>query len=289
MRMGDRDIVTHGLPRPFGANAYHIFLTLSWPQFFVAAVILFCLLNTLFAGLYLLGDAPIANQYPAGFWGAFFFIVETLATVGYGDMHPATRYAHLVATVEIFFGMTGTAIVTGLMFARFSRPRAMIVFASHPVVRPLDDQQTLMIRAANARQNIILEASARLRLIRREVSSEGCAMRRLHDLKLVREQQPMFMLGWSLMHVIDESSPLYGLTPAQLNEQEAGLILTVNGVDETTTQPLQARHTYTADTIRWRSQYRDLLHVDAAGMTHMHFAHFHDVLPLEDDPASPTD
>jgi inward rectifier potassium channel len=197
-------------------------------------------------------------------------------------------YAHVIATIEIFIGMTGMAIVTGLVFARFSRPRAMIVFANHPVVRPLDGQQTLMIRAGNARQNVILEASARLRLIRREVSSEGYVMRRLHDLKLVRDQQPMFMLGWSLMHVIDESSPLFGLTPEQLQEQEAGLILTVHGVDETTSQPLQARHTYPVDRIRWRVQYRDLLEVDEAGVTHMHFAHFHDVLPLSDDHASPT-
>jgi inward rectifier potassium channel len=282
MRLGDRDIVTHGLPRPFGSNAYHVLLTLSWPAFFALEALLFLLLNMVFGGLYMLGDGPIANQSPPGFWGAFFFSVETLATVGYGDMHPATLYAHIVATAEIFTGMISVAIVTGLVFARFSRPRALIVFGNNPVVRPLDGQQTLMIRAANARQNVILEASARLRLIRRETSSEGHVMRRLHDLKLVREQQPMFMLGWSLMHIIDETSPLFGMTPAQLSEQEAGLIVTVNGVDETTAQPLQTRHTYEADKIRWQAQFRDLLEIDDDGVTHMQFAHFHDVLPLDD-------
>lgn len=282
MRLGDRDVVTHGLPRPFGANAYHISLILKWPYFFGAVGALFLVLNTLFACLYMLGEAPIANQYPAGFWGAFFFSVETLATVGYGDMHPASIYAHVIATLEIFAGMTSIAVVTGLIFARFSRPRAMIMFARHPVVLPMDGQQTLMIRAANARQNVILEASARLRVIRTEVTREGNTMRRLHDLKLIRDQQPMFMLGWNLMHVIDESSPLWGATSESLLEQEAGFILTLHGVDETTAQPLQARETYSSDKIRWQARYRDLLRVDSDGMTHMDFAHFHEVLPLEE-------
>jgi len=284
VRMGDRDVVTHGLARPFGANAYHVFLTLSWSQFFLAAACAFLLLNATFACFYLLGDAPIANQNPHGFWGAFFFSVETLATVGYGDMHPDTLYGHAVATFEIFIGMSSVAITTGLIFARFSRPRAMIMFARHPIVRPLDGMQTLMVRTANARQNVILEASANLRLIRREVTLEGVEMRRIHDLRLVRQQQPMFMLGWVLMHVIDESSPLWGATPESLAEQEAGLILTLNGVDETTSQPMQARQTYGADVIRWHMHYRDLLHIDEQGVAHMNFAHFHDVLPL---PAPP--
>ncbi|WP_374357125.1 ion channel [Chitinimonas sp.] len=281
IRLGDRDVVTHGLPRPFGANAYHVALTASWPRFFFGTGLAFMLINTVFALLYMLGDNAIANLYPAGFWGAFFFSVETLATVGYGDMHPASTYAHIVATIEIFLGTTSVAIVTGLVFARFSRPRAMIVFANHPIVRPHDGKQTLLIRAANARQNVILEASARLRLLRRETSIEGHEMRRLYDLQLVREQQPMFMLGWSMMHIIDETSPLFGKTPEQLAEEEATLILTVHGVDETTSQPVQARHTYDSATIRWQARYQDLLRVDEDGVTHMDFHHFHTVLPLE--------
>ena len=114
----------------------------------------------------MLGNAPIANQFPAGFGGAFFFSVETLATVGYGDMHPQTVYAHWIATLEIFVGMSSIALATGLIFARFSRPHAKIMFARYAVVRPLDGRMTLMVRAANARQNVIVEARARLRIMR---------------------------------------------------------------------------------------------------------------------------
>lgn len=272
-----RDVVTHGLKRSAMANAYHALLTLSWPAFFGMTAALFLIFDALFAGLYMLGDAPIANQYPAGFWGAFFFSVETLATVGYGDMHPVTLYGHILATIEIFVGMISIALVTGIVFARFSRPRAMIMFARHPVVHDYDGKPTLIIRIANARQNVIQEASARLRVIRQETSLEGHSLRRLHDLKLVRDQQPLFMLGWNLMHVIDETSPLAGLSPSALADLGAGLILTIEGVDETTSQLMQARQTYDADTIRWQAQYRDMFYVDDAGVSHMDFAHFHTV------------
>ncbi|MBV8465493.1 MAG: Inward rectifier potassium channel [Burkholderiales bacterium] len=288
IRLGNSDIVTHGLSRPFGSNTYHFFLTLRWWQFFAINAAIFLAINAVFAVLYMLGGAPIANQSPPGFWGAFFFSVETLATVGYGDMHPMTLYGHVVATTEIFAGMSNVAIVTGLIFARFSRPRAIILFAEHPIVHPVNGKQTLTIRAANARQNVIVEANARLRLIRREVTSEGYVMRRIHDLELVRDQQPMFVLGWNIMHVIDESSPLWGTTAEELVEKEGGLILTISGVDETTSQSMQGRKTYGADTMRWNMKYRDLLHVDDDGVTHMDFNHFHEVQPLRpehDDPS----
>jgi inward rectifier potassium channel len=287
VRLGDRDVVTHGLRRPWGSNAYHFFLTLRWYQFFTVNALIFLTLNAVFALLYMLGNDAITNQSPQGFWGAFFFSVETLATVGYGDMHPQTLYGHVLATTEIFVGMGNVALMTGLIFARFSRPRALILFADHPIVHPINGKETLMIRAANGRQNVIVEAEARLRLIRKETSSEGYVFRRIHDLKLVREQQPMFMLGWNIMHIVDESSPLWGATPELLLDQDAGLILTIAGVDETTSQPMAGRKTYGADKIRWRMKYHDLLHVDDEGVTHMDFTHFHDVqaLPEHDDPS----
>jgi inward rectifier potassium channel len=277
---GRRTVVTHGLPRAFWGDVYHYVMTLSWPIFFATVASLFLLLNVFFATIFCLGDAAIANQSPAGFLGAFFFSVETLATVGYGDMHPQTVYGHVVATAEIFVGMTFLALFTGIMFARFSRPRARILFAAVAVVHPVDGKPTLVIRAANARQNVIVDASARLRLIRRERTREGNLLRKLHDLELVREQHPVFVLGWSIMHVIDESSPLYGETAASLAATEGGLIFTLEGVDETTSQSMQSRFNYGHEQIRWQHAYEDTLWTDENGVDHIDYTRFHDTYPV---------
>jgi inward rectifier potassium channel len=279
--VGSRDVFVKGMPVQTWTDFYHYALTMRWPTFFASLAGLFMVLNTAFACLYELGTAPIANQFPHGFMGAFFFSVETLATVGYGDMHPQTVYAHLVATFEIFVGMSGVALATGLVFARFSRPRAKIWFARQAVVHPLEGRMTLMVRAANARQNVIAEAFAKLRLIRIETSPEGFTARRIYDLKLVRMEHPLFTLGWNLMHVIDESSPLYGSDAATLARQSASLHVVIEGSDETTAQTMQARHIWVDADIRWQYRYVDLM-TDIDGDSVMDYTHFHDVVAFED-------
>lgn len=274
-----RHVVTHGLKAYFWQDIYHIALTASWPLFFAVAALLFLLLNFSFALLYQLGHHAIANQSPAGLLGAFFFSVETLATVGYGDMHPDTIYGHTIATCEIFVGMSGIALTTGMIFARFSRPHARILFAKRAVVRPIDGRMTLMVRAANARQNVIVEAKARMRLMRSETSPEGFYLRKVHDLPLIRDQHPIFLLGWSLMHIIDEESPLFGQTLESLKESGAELMLMVEGLDETTAQPMQARYAWPAELILWQHRYVDLL-TEYEGETHLDYGKFHDVVPL---------
>ncbi|SFS14490.1 inward rectifier potassium channel [Dyella sp. OK004] len=283
MEIGGRQYVSHGLTRRFWDDIYHYALTIRWPVFFGLAATIFLLLNAFFALLYQLGDGAIANQFPKGFSGAFFFSVETLATVGYGDMHPQTVYAHCVATGEIFTGMGCIALVTGLIFSRFSRPRAKMLFADHPVIRNINGQQTLMIRAANIRQNVIAEASATLYLLLREVSSEGFRLRRIYDLKLMRDRHPVFSLSWSLMHVIDETSPLYDATPETLENTEALILLTIEGVDETTSQPMLARRQWSHRELRWNHRYLDLVRDGEDGMSHIDYGVFHEVLPVESE------
>jgi inward rectifier potassium channel len=278
--LGDRVVTTHGLPRNLWMDIYHVCMTLTWPAFIATLAGIFLVLNTLFACVYFVGDQAIANLSPPGFLGAFFFSVETLATVGYGDMHPQSIYGHLVATIEIFTGSISLAVVTGVMFARFSRPRARIISSNHPIVRPFDGRQTLIIRAANARQNVIVDASAKLRMIRAEVTQEGVPMRKLYDLKLVRDQHPILLLGWNIMHVIDETSPLYGQTAEMLAAGDVGFILTIDGLDETTAQTMQSRFMYAHDAVRWNHAYVDLFVLDKEGGNHMDFSKFHDVHPL---------
>jgi len=274
------DIIADGLEHPFWHDIYHRCMTVRWPVFFALIGLVFLLLNLVFAILYQLEDNAIANQYPAGIWGAFFFSVETLATVGYGDMHPQTLYAHLVATIEIFIGMMGIALITGVMFARFSRPRARVVFSAHPVIRTVDGQQALLLRAANGRLNVIAEASAKLRILRKETSAEGMTLRRVHDLKLVREQTPMFVLSWTLIHFIDADSPLHAMTDQDMERCELKLVLSLEGTDESTSQTLLARKIFDHTSLRWNHGYRDLLHTDAQGRDHVDYSRIDETFDL---------
>src|ERR1700683_4070019 len=171
--IGQREVETHGLGTGFWGALYHRSLTIHWPVFFGVAAAIFVTLNAVFAFFYWLGDRPIANVSDDLPLSLFYFSIETLATVGYGDMHPQTDYGHLIATIEIFTGMCLLAVMTGLIFARFSRPRARFVFAEHPVVSMHQGQTTLMIRVANARNNTISGATARLWLFRLETTTEG--------------------------------------------------------------------------------------------------------------------
>src|SRR6476660_1523828 len=173
VRLGEREIETLGLSQGFWSDLYHRSMAVSWPVFFGSAAALFVALNAVFGFLYSLGHEPIANAAENGALACFYFSIETLATVGYGDMHPQTNYGHFVATVEIFTGMSFLAVMTGLIFARFSRPRARFVFADHPVVTMHAGHPTLMIRLANARHNAISRATARLWLIRVESNKAG--------------------------------------------------------------------------------------------------------------------
>ena len=278
--LANRTVITHGLERRIWLDLYHYFMTVSWPRLFLTFAGFFFSFNVVFALLYLLAPGCVANVNPNGFWGNFFFSVETLATVGYGDMHPQTIYGHVVSGVEIFVGMMSIALMTGAMFARFSRPQARFLFSNVAVVRPMDGKTTLMLRAANARQNIIMEASAQLRVVRDAVTSEGYQIRRIHDLTLVRSQHPVFLLGWNVMHVIDETSPLNGENSTSLARDNAIFLLSLSGTDETTSQMLMARHQYTSEDIRWNHTFRDTLRAGDDGLQHFDYTHFHETDPL---------
>jgi inward rectifier potassium channel len=283
VHIGGRPYVSEGLPQRMWDDFYHRALTVSWPVFFGLATSVFLIFNAIFAIIYEVDPHGIANQYPKGLAGAFFFSVETLATVGYGDMHPQSIYTHLVATAEIILGMGNIAVVTGLIFARFSRPQAKILFGQHPIVRMIDGKQTLMLRAANMRMNLIAQASAQLHLLRQYSSPEGFRLRRIEDMKLVREHHPVFMLSWNVMHVIDEDSPLYGLSQEEMETSEAALLLTIEGIDETTSQSMLARHQWGIKEVRWNHRYIDLVRRDENGVNVIDYTVFNEVLPLDEE------
>lgn len=281
VRLGSRNVITQGIARHVLQDLFHYFMTVSWPQLFATFALFFLVFDVLFGWLYHLVPGCLANLNPPGFAGAFFFSVETLATVGYGDMHPQTFYGHLVAMCEIFVGLMSLALITGIMFARFSRPRARFMFAKSAVVRPIDGKLTLMFRAANARQNVVQEASAQLRMLYDVETVEGFRIRRIADLPLLRSQHPIFALGWNLMHVIDAASPMHKANAESLDELKAGFILTISGTDETTGQVLMARADYESADIHWNEAFHDILRTTEDGTLHIDYTKFDVIVPLQ--------
>ena len=279
VRLGQREIETLGFSQGFWGDLYHRAMTVYWPVFFGSAAALFVALNAVFGFLYSLGHEPIANAAQNGPLADFYFSIETLATVGYGDMHPQTNYGHLIATIEIFTGMSLLAVMTGLIFARFSRPRARFEFANSAVIARHEGRQTLMIRIANARHNAISRANARLWIIRVERTKEGDHLRRFYELKLDRSDHPIFVLSWMLFHVIDKDSPLHGVTASDLSEGDALLVLNVGGVDDSSAQPLHARHVYSWRDIRWHHRYKDITSVSPQGRLLLDYTKFHETVP----------
>ncbi|MGA8613199.1 MAG: ion channel [Xanthobacteraceae bacterium] len=280
--IGDFEVETRGLATGFWTDLYHRSMTVSWPVFFASAALIFIILNAGFAALYMLGDQPVANVSDELPLSLFYFSIETLATVGYGDMHPQTNYGHLVATVEIFTGMSFLAVMTGLIFARFSRPKARFVFAKYPVVAKRQGQPMLMIRIANARHNTISQATARLWLVREERMAEGDTVRRFYELLLDRNEHPVFSLSWTLFHAIDETSPLYRMDQEELAAADATLVLNVGGVDDSSAQRLFARKVYPQEDIRWQYRYVDITGESPEGRLLLDYTKFHDVTPEND-------
>ena len=284
IKVGPREIVTEGIRPAVVQDLFHFFMRVTWPQLFATFAGFFLAFDTIFGFAYFLVPGCIANLNPPGFAGAFFFSVETLATVGYGDMHPQTVYGHSVAMLEIFVGLMSLAVITGLLVARCSRPRARVMFSKNLVVRPIDGRPTLLLRAANLRLNVVQEASASMYMAYDEVTREGLYIRRIVDLPLLRSKQPMFTLGWTIMHSIDDSSPFFRQTSDSLRESQAAFILNMSGTDESTGQTLTARAEYTFLDIRWNSTFRDIIVQDSTGALHADYSKFDDVEVLSDGP-----
>ena len=269
-------------------DVYHRLLTLSWPRFFLVVAAWYIAVNVTFALLYQLEPGSIGGgREPDRFEDAFFFSVQTIATIGYGVLNPATRYANIVMTVETVTGLIVFAVVTGLVFARLSRPTARILFSDVAVVTRHNGVPTLMFRCANQRLNQILEAHVSVSVLRDEVSAEGRRLRRFHDLPLIRNNTPVFALSWTVMSPLDETSPLHGLTHQDMLDEGLEIIIVLGGVDETFVQPIQSRHSYLASEILWDHSFADVLIELEDGRPAIDYDRFHDTRPHGSDAARP--
>jgi inward rectifier potassium channel len=280
---GKFNIAQLGMSRTKWGDSYHLLLTLSWPRFVGLLSLVYTILNAIFALIYLADPAQsggIANARPGSFIDAFFFSVQTMASIGYGALYPQTFYSNTVVTIEAVFGLFWLAMATGLMFARFSRPTARVLFSRVAVVAPSDGIPTLMFRAANQRSNQILEAQMRATLVRNVITTEGEFMRRFYDMALARSQTPIFALTWTAMHPIDESSPLYGISEIELAEMEAEIVITLVGIDETFSQTIHTRHSYVPSEILWNVRFADIITRTSDGRRAIDYSRFHDTKPI---------
>ncbi len=280
-RIGNREVIKLGTRRLGVRDAYYLIHTLSWKAFFGGVLAIYLAVNLVFATLYSLGDHAIANARPGSFADSFFFSVETLATVGYGEMSPGTLYGHIVATTEIVTGMLSLAVITGLMFARFSKPTARALFSRVAVVTPFNGAPMLMLRAANERRNSIVEASASLSLSRVEVTLEGTTFRRFYDLKLERGRSSLFALSWTIMHRIDETSPMFGVDAAALAAQDAQLQISITGIEESLAATVHARSDYAHDAILFDRRFVDVVRPAPDGRVYVDLDRLHDVEPID--------
>ncbi len=273
-----RRVVRVGAPRrnPFG-DLYHAWLTASWPSVFAAVVVLYLAANAAFASLYLLLGDGIEGARPGAFWDAFFFSVQTMATVGYGKMVPAGPAANALVAAEAFVGLTGFSITTGLAFAKLSRPTARVLFSRVAVIGTRDGQPSLMFRMANERQNQVVDVHLRAVLARAEKTAEGEDVRRFHELPLSRDWAASFSLTWTAIHPISEESPLHGATPESLRAQQAQLIVLLTGIDETFSQTIHARHAYFPEEIACDRRFVDVMKRLPDGRFQIDYGHFHDV------------
>jgi inward rectifier potassium channel len=274
-RLGGREIIAEGLRLSFWADISHRCMTASWPAFIGGAALVFVAFNAVFALFYWIGNQPISNVPGGAYMDYLYFSIETLSTAGYGDMHPQTHYGHFVAAVELFTGIFSMSLMTGLIFARFSRPNARLLFADHPVVSSHEGKPTLMVRFANERHNIIGNAAVKLWLFKNVVSMEGQQMRRFYELPLLRNEHPALALSWTLFHVLDEESPLYGLNADDLAASKVSLVVVVSGYDVVAAQTVHARKPYDHSDILFGHRYAEILDTSQDDQLRIDYGKFH--------------
>jgi inward rectifier potassium channel len=265
VRIGQLAYAKRGVAMFDFSDPYHLAVTLSWPQFIALLLGTYLCVNLLFALLYVAVPGAVVNARPHSVADAFFFSFETLATVGYGEMYPGSLYGHLVACAEIVTGLGFTAIMTGLTFVRFSRPRAKFLVADKLVVCQHNGAPTLMIRLGNGRATAMADAKAQLYVLLREVTAEGATFRRVQELRLLRGRLPLFPLTWSLMHIIDKTSPLHGMTASQLTENEANFFVTIEARDPTLASVVHEMRTFGPQQVAFGMRYVDMIAIEPDG------------------------
>jgi inward rectifier potassium channel len=282
-----RQIERRGLEPRGMRDLYHQLLTISWPRLLLLVIAAYFAVNLLFALLYLAVGGGIENARPGNFMDLFFFSFQTMATVGYGKLVPVTFASNSIASIEALLGLLGFALVTGLMFAKFARPSAAVMFSDLMVFTGFEGQPCLQFRLANERASQIVEAQLRLVMMRSTITAEGHPVRRLHDLGLMRSHNAFFSLTWLALHPIDEKSPLYGMTFEELAASDVNFVVSLVGLEEISGQTVHARQWYTGADLRQDMRFVDIIGLDESGQPVIDYAKFHLVEPASAKLAQP--
>jgi inward rectifier potassium channel len=280
-RDGSFNVEREGLDPLRSLSVYHYLLTVSWPRFLAWICVGYLVANAFFAVLYTLcgpnalsgtGGLPALARYPI----AFFFSVHTLATIGYGNVAPTGLSANLLVTVESLVGLLGFALASGLVFARFSRPVAWVLFSHRALMAPYRGVTAFMFRIVNGRSNQLIELGARV-----SVSLGKDGARQFHDLLLEREKVVLFPLSWTIVHAVDETSPLWGYDDQRLREAGAEFFVTLQGIEETFSMQVHARTSYTAEEVVWGARFTDIFIRRPGRVVGIDVARLHDYEPVD--------
>ena len=267
-----------GARRPGLRDAYHALLRMSWWRVIAVIVLVFLLLNAIFALLYMVVGG-VANARRGSFLDAFYFSVQTIGTIGYGSMFPVSTGANNIVVLESIVGLLITALATGLVFVRFSLTRPRVVFGRYAAIGPMDGIPTLMIRLGNDRSSQIYDARMRLMLMTTNRSPEGEVSYRTTDLALMRDRLPALARSWTILHRLDERSPLHGQTPESLARVDAEILVAISGIDDTSLQSVNARWTYEHTRIVWGARLADILSETPEGDLLVDLTRFHELAP----------
>jgi inward rectifier potassium channel len=268
-------------------DAYHFLRTSSWPRIISLFGAGYAIANLVFTAILYFGGANVQNVH--GFLDLYWFSVQTMGTIGYGVLAPADTFANTVVTVESFFGILYTALITGVIFSRFATARPRVLFSKVAIISEFDGHRVFTFRMANERSTAIVEATVRLYLVRDEKLANGNPWRGIYDLGLRRSTSPVFNMSFQAVHTIDEASPLHKINAPRLREQNTNFVVTFVGIDDSLAEPVHARYLWTWNEVEFDRKFADMLKYDSAGKRYLDLAPIHDTEPLptsSEDPAA---
>ncbi|HJQ09824.1 MAG TPA: ion channel [Gemmatimonadaceae bacterium] len=282
-RDGSFNVQREGLSPLTSLGLYQWLLRISWPNFLLFIAVYYVAVNLLFAGAYLL-CGPGALQTSTGtfvnepFYRAFFFSVDTFATIGYGNIYPVGVTANVLVAIEALLNIVSVALVTGVVFARFSRPSARIIYSRYAVVAPYREQTALEFRIANARSSQLIDVQVQAILTKMERTPAGSTVRRFYELPLERQRVVFFPLSWTVVHPIGPESPMWGLKHEDLVASDAELLVLLIATDETISQSVHSRSSYEADEIVWGAKFANMfLRSESEGIIGMNLSRIHEI------------